>query len=66
MTKYDVDQLTLRDLEDMARPELMRNLTRMAAFFPVPLNRRRIDGMSETDLRLFVGRARRKFQAMGY
>jgi len=66
MQKLGVDEITLRDLEAMPRSELLENLQRFAAFFPVSLNRSQLSSLSELDLRRLVNRARRKFQAMGY
>lgn len=66
MQKMGVDELTLRDLESMPRPQLIENLHQLASFFPTQLNDSQVNAMSEFDLRQFVNRARRKFQGLGY
>lgn len=66
MNKHGVDQLTLRDVDGMSRPDLLEHLQRFAAFFPNPLDSTTLEGLSNSDLRLLVKTARRKFQQMGY
>lgn len=66
MQKMGMDELTLRDLESMPRPQLLQSLQQIASFFPTPLNYTQLNALSEFDLRQLVNRARRKFQGMGY
>lgn len=66
MQKMGMDELTLRDLEAMPRPQLIESLRRIASFFPTPVNYNQLNALSEFDLRQLVNRARRKFQGMGY
>lgn len=66
MNKHPVDQLTLREVESMPRPDLLASLSQLTAFLSGSPSRFETQRMSDDELRQLVNRARRKFQQLGY
>lgn len=66
MHHLSADELTLRDLCNMPRKELLQSLQQFTAIFPLPLNVRQVNTLTDRDLLKLTNRARRKYHARGY
>lgn len=66
MNKHGIDQLTLRDVDAMARPDLIKSMAQLAEFVPNAPTGSEISAFTDSGLRNLVKNARRKFQQMGY
>lgn len=66
MNKHGIDQLTIRDVDEMGRPDLLKNMAQLAEFFPVAPTFSQVNQLSDKSLRALVKSARRRFQQMGY